>query len=279
MAYYPFGVCRNSPENFPTERLFTGQRLDDTGLYYYGARYYDATMGKFISADTIIPNPANTQAFNRYSYCLNNPLKYMDPNGHVVTIGGWDVRVLSTIGIYGYNVMYSDMFRDSGLAEAYSSPEYQAYQAVREYHTQQATKLENLNEIVNIQFGQTNHPRQDSIMRKNDGEFNIILNNNIARADAFYQANAILSASYEIMPISFFPDLSDFPTSDQAIIAYDIAAFSGDIISIIGTFTGNPPAAFGGYWAWGDTSGGWPIPSNAVTYLVPYGRYYFFVEP
>jgi RHS repeat-associated protein len=79
--YYAFGVCRNSPENFPTDRLFTGQRLDDTGLYYYGARYYDATIGRFISADPTIPEGGNPQSFNRYSYCINNPLSAVDPNG------------------------------------------------------------------------------------------------------------------------------------------------------------------------------------------------------
>jgi RHS repeat-associated protein len=62
--------------------LFTGQRLDGTGLYYYGARYYDPEIGRFISPDTIIPDPANPQALNRYSYCINNPLKYNDPTGH-----------------------------------------------------------------------------------------------------------------------------------------------------------------------------------------------------
>jgi RHS repeat-associated protein len=59
-----------------------GQRLDSTGLYYYGARYYDPIIGRFISADTIVPSPANPQSLNRYSYCLNNPLKYVDPTGH-----------------------------------------------------------------------------------------------------------------------------------------------------------------------------------------------------
>jgi hypothetical protein len=39
-------------------------------------------IGRFISADTIVPNPANPQSLNRYSYCLNNPLKYIDPTGH-----------------------------------------------------------------------------------------------------------------------------------------------------------------------------------------------------
>jgi RHS repeat-associated protein len=61
---------------------FTGQRLDSTGLYYYGARYYDPGIGKFISADTIVPDPANPQSLNRYACCLNNPLKYIDPTGH-----------------------------------------------------------------------------------------------------------------------------------------------------------------------------------------------------
>jgi RHS repeat-associated protein len=57
--------------------------LDNTGLYYYNARYYDPGIGRFISADTIVPNPANPQSLNRYSYCLNNPLKYTDPTGHM----------------------------------------------------------------------------------------------------------------------------------------------------------------------------------------------------
>ncbi|MFC1981834.1 RHS repeat-associated core domain-containing protein, partial [Chloroflexota bacterium] len=82
LKYYPYGDRRNSTGDLGTDKLFTGQRLDDTGLYYYGARYYDPTIGRFISADTIVPNPANPQAFNRYSYALNNPLKYIDPTGH-----------------------------------------------------------------------------------------------------------------------------------------------------------------------------------------------------
>jgi RHS repeat-associated protein len=68
----------------PTDKLFTGQRLDSTGLYYYGARYYDPSIGRFISPDSIIPDPYNPQSLNRYSYCLNNPLKYTDPTGHEI---------------------------------------------------------------------------------------------------------------------------------------------------------------------------------------------------
>jgi len=80
--YYPYGSTRDYLDPLDTDKKFTGQRLDGTGLYYYGARYYDPTIGRFISADTIVPNPVNPQALNRYSYCLNNPLKYIDPTGH-----------------------------------------------------------------------------------------------------------------------------------------------------------------------------------------------------
>jgi RHS repeat-associated protein len=80
--YYPYGSTRDSGGSLDTTKKFTGQRLDGTGLYYYGARYYDPSIGRFISPDTVVPNPANPQSFNRYSYCLNNPLRYTDPTGH-----------------------------------------------------------------------------------------------------------------------------------------------------------------------------------------------------
>ncbi len=47
-----------------------------------GTRLYDPTIARFMSADSIIPFQYDTQAFNRYSYVKNNPLKYTDPSGH-----------------------------------------------------------------------------------------------------------------------------------------------------------------------------------------------------
>ena len=46
------------------------------------ARWYDSSIGRFISADTIVPDPTNPQSFNRYSYVRNNPVKLTDPTGH-----------------------------------------------------------------------------------------------------------------------------------------------------------------------------------------------------
>ncbi|MDH7487629.1 MAG: RHS repeat-associated core domain-containing protein [Anaerolineae bacterium] len=48
---------------------------ESIGLYFYNARYYDPALGWFVSADTIVPEPGNPQALNRYSYVLNNPLR------------------------------------------------------------------------------------------------------------------------------------------------------------------------------------------------------------
>jgi len=82
MKYNPFGTARSG--SVPTDKKFTGQRLDGTGLYYYGARYYDPVIGRFVSADTVVQDFKNPQMLNRYSYVLNNPLKYADPTGHWV---------------------------------------------------------------------------------------------------------------------------------------------------------------------------------------------------
>jgi RHS repeat-associated protein len=108
LKYYPYGAPRpadqagthNAFATGYTEATFTGQRRDvGTGLYHYGARYYDSTIGRFIQPDTIVPQPGNPQSLNRYSYVLNNPLRYTDPTGR----WGADVHWLLT-GDLTYNV-------------------------------------------------------------------------------------------------------------------------------------------------------------------------------
>jgi len=84
--YYPYGGVRASTGTLPTDIMFTGQRADATGLYFYNARYYSSTLGRFVSADSIVPELGNPQALNRYAYVFNNPLKYVDPTGHMGTI-------------------------------------------------------------------------------------------------------------------------------------------------------------------------------------------------
>ncbi|BCX05926.1 MAG: hypothetical protein KatS3mg053_3864 [Candidatus Roseilinea sp.] len=80
--YHPYGSVRASSGALPTKRTFTGQIADETGLYFYNARYYAPALGRFISADPLVPEPGNPQALNRYAYVRNNPLRYTDPSGH-----------------------------------------------------------------------------------------------------------------------------------------------------------------------------------------------------
>jgi len=65
-------------------------------LYYYGARYYDPEIGRFISPDSIVQDYTNPQTLNRYSYCINNPLIYVDPSGHFFIID--DILIGAAIG-------------------------------------------------------------------------------------------------------------------------------------------------------------------------------------
>ncbi len=97
-SFDPFGLRRNASNwkdlltsqlnNFDrsvTTRGYTGhEQLDEVGLIHMNGRVYDPKLGRFIQADTFIQFADNTQSYNRYSYVLNNPLRYTDPSGHVI---------------------------------------------------------------------------------------------------------------------------------------------------------------------------------------------------
>ena len=64
---------------------YTGhEHIVGCGLINANARVYDPFLGRFLSPDPLIQDPASTQNFNRYAYCLNNPLKYTDEDGKVL---------------------------------------------------------------------------------------------------------------------------------------------------------------------------------------------------
>ena len=73
------------------DRGYTGhEHLCTFGLINMNGRVYDPVMCCFLSVDTYVQDPGSPQNFNRYAYCLNNPLKYTDPDGEWVqyVIGG-----------------------------------------------------------------------------------------------------------------------------------------------------------------------------------------------
>jgi RHS repeat-associated protein len=85
--YKPYGERFEwtGPESGPRELLqtFNSHRYDDaTGLYYFGARHYDAELGRFLTADTLIQDPLNPKTLHRYAFAGGNPIRYTDPTGH-----------------------------------------------------------------------------------------------------------------------------------------------------------------------------------------------------
>ncbi|MBI2854591.1 MAG: hypothetical protein HYX87_06710 [Chloroflexi bacterium] len=144
IRYFPYGATRSSTGTLGTDQQYTGQRLDGTGLYYYGARYYyygaryyDPQIGRFISPDQVthsgplpfgktidaltvsydgpwaltsksnlpaLPAVVDPQEHNRYTYVLNNPFKYTDPTGNQVQVGVL-VPVLVGAGPVGWTIL------------------------------------------------------------------------------------------------------------------------------------------------------------------------------
>ena len=99
LAFDPWGRRRNPsnwsftdvPAGFLFDRGYTGhEHLDRFGLINMNGRVYDPALARFLSPDPFITNPANSQNYNRYSYCLNNPLKYTDPSGYNQHEKPWD---------------------------------------------------------------------------------------------------------------------------------------------------------------------------------------------
>ncbi len=52
---------------------------------FYNARWYDSYLNHFTQPDSIVPDPSNSQDWDRYSYARNNPIRYTDPSGHAVS--------------------------------------------------------------------------------------------------------------------------------------------------------------------------------------------------
>ena len=79
IEYVPFGEVfveeRNNIWNTPY--LFNAKEFDEeTGLYYYGARYYDPRLGLWITTD---PLQEKYYDISTYCYAYNNPIRYVDP--------------------------------------------------------------------------------------------------------------------------------------------------------------------------------------------------------
>jgi len=95
-SFDPWGRRRNPNDwtfnNVPTQFIFDRgftqhEHLDELGLINMNGRMYDPLLGRFPNPDPFIQSPEYSQSYNRYSYCMNNPLKYIDPSGYYKLTG------------------------------------------------------------------------------------------------------------------------------------------------------------------------------------------------
>jgi RHS repeat-associated protein len=79
--FYPYGALRQG--SVGTAYQYSGQRIDgDIRLVWVNACWYDPSLSRFISPDSIVPKPADPQSLNRDSFSANDPLRWVDPAGH-----------------------------------------------------------------------------------------------------------------------------------------------------------------------------------------------------
>jgi RHS repeat-associated protein len=117
MKYLPYGGTAYESGTHDEDYKFNGKELDATGLYNYGARFYDPDLGRFITADTVTPGGGfDPQGLNRYSYCRNNPVKYVDPTGHT-----WEYKSSSGGRLYTISGGVSYTFGNYAPADAWYS--------------------------------------------------------------------------------------------------------------------------------------------------------------
>ncbi|RMG98039.1 MAG: RHS repeat-associated core domain-containing protein [Chloroflexi bacterium] len=103
LNYTPYGELIRSQSSGPdiTRYKYTGQEEDiETSLMYYGARYYDAELGRFVSRDSMVSDWRRSQGHNRYMYVGGLPTRLRDPDGHIFGIDDLFVAIIigATVG-------------------------------------------------------------------------------------------------------------------------------------------------------------------------------------
>ncbi len=118
-SYDPFGNVLEQVGGGQSAFGYTGEQTDPTGLVYLRARYYSPYLNRFISPDTIIPNPAQSQSWNRYLYVGNNPVNRSDSSGHCIGILlGADTLICAEVVVAGAAFMAAGVY-------VATSPEFQ----------------------------------------------------------------------------------------------------------------------------------------------------------
>nr|WP_232505679.1 RHS repeat-associated core domain-containing protein [Flavobacterium crassostreae] len=102
------------------DRGYTGhEHLQSVGLIHMNGRLYDGKLHRFLQPDNYVQEPYNTQNYNKYGYCWNNPLKYTDPSGEIVFLAAVGIGAAVAALTYTLTAALSDVpFSVGGLAKA-----------------------------------------------------------------------------------------------------------------------------------------------------------------
>jgi RHS repeat-associated protein len=159
--YFPFGRETAASTQDSEKKKFTGHERDDINLDYMHARYYLPYAGRFLSVDPtwVSADLGKPQSWNRYSYVLNSPMTYTDPDGRCVdvmtctvegaTLGGLPGALIgASVGlavVYGLShvdVDVGDVATIGSNMGGGSGGELAAETMIKNYQRQQAAKLD-----------------------------------------------------------------------------------------------------------------------------------------
>jgi RHS repeat-associated protein len=199
--YLPFGEeigagvgGRTTGQGYVADNVrqgFTGYEKDDeTGLNFAQARYFASTQGRFTSVDPALESgrPSLPQTWNRYAYVLNNPLKYVDPNGEE-----WK--------FVGNKEASEEELRKAfeAAVKAKGKDAWKAYQAIDKAKGTITVSLENLGAK---QFGETNvsfsyKPQKDGTATLTGVSGTVVIGTNPKAIDTSNFTDLVTASSHE----------------------------------------------------------------------------------
>ncbi len=118
-----WGVTQTDPDltggEFFFDRGYTGhEHFFRVGIIHMNGRIYDPVLKGFMSPDNFVQDPQNSQNFNRYAYCLNNPLMYTDPSGEIAFGVAVLIGVVISAAVYTGVSLYQGNFTWGGLLKS-----------------------------------------------------------------------------------------------------------------------------------------------------------------
>ena len=103
--YDAFGVEQNVDDADDNAFRYCGEYYDsESGTIYLRARYYDPTIGRFISRDSVTGENTDPLSLNLYTYCHNNPILGVDPSGHLPNWAKFAIGAVATVAAVGITV-------------------------------------------------------------------------------------------------------------------------------------------------------------------------------